>query len=89
MSQPPSRMASPRGTSSLAACTVQVLGDAVASPPGIDEPKINAIDVRHGEYRSTKLCDYTSENTQRLGVDATKELPLRIPEIQRMVGALA
>jgi Polysaccharide biosynthesis protein C-terminal len=40
-----------------------------------------------GEQRSSKLCDYPSANTERLGVDATKELLL--PEMQRMAGALA
>ena len=34
------------------------------------------------------MRDYTSANTERLGVDATKELLLRLPEMQRLVGAL-
>jgi UDP-glucose 4-epimerase len=42
-----------------------------------------------GEQRPARSYDYTSANTERLGVDATKELLLGIPEMQRMVGALA
>ena len=42
-----------------------------------------------GEQRTAQLCDYTSANTERLGVEATKQLLLRLPEIQRMVGAVA
>lgn len=30
--------------------------------------------------------DYTSANTTRLNVDQTKELLLKLPEIQRLVG---
>lgn len=42
-----------------------------------------------GDQRGGKLCDYTSANTERLDVDATKDLLLRLPEMQRMVGVLA
>jgi UDP-N-acetylglucosamine 4,6-dehydratase/5-epimerase len=41
-----------------------------------------------GERRAAGLSDYTSANTERLGLEATKDLLLRIPEMQRMVGAL-
>ena len=41
-----------------------------------------------GEQRNAQVRDYTSANTDRLGVDATKELLLRLPEMQRLVGAL-
>jgi UDP-glucose 4-epimerase len=42
-----------------------------------------------GEQRTAWLSDYTSSNTERLGLAATKELLLRIPELQRMVGVMA
>jgi UDP-N-acetylglucosamine 4,6-dehydratase/5-epimerase len=42
-----------------------------------------------GEQRTAGLSDYTSANTERLGVADTKELLLRIPEMQRMVGVMA
>ena len=38
-----------------------------------------------GETRTARLDDYTSENTDRLSVEATKELLLTIPEIRTLL----
>ena len=38
-----------------------------------------------GETRTARLDDYTSENTDRLSVEATKELLLTIPEIRALL----
>jgi UDP-glucose 4-epimerase len=40
-----------------------------------------------GEHREAQLGDYTSQNTGRLDLQATKELPLRLPEIQRLLAS--
>jgi UDP-glucose 4-epimerase len=40
-----------------------------------------------GEQREAALDDYTSENTERLDVEATKQLLLQLPEMQRIVAA--
>jgi UDP-N-acetylglucosamine 4,6-dehydratase/5-epimerase len=42
-----------------------------------------------GEQREVEVADYTSENTQRLDVAATKELLLRLPEVRRLIGDTA
>lgn len=39
-----------------------------------------------GEGEVAELDDYTSENTERLGVEQTKALLLTLPEIQKLVG---
>jgi UDP-N-acetylglucosamine 4,6-dehydratase len=38
-----------------------------------------------GEPRETDFDDYTSENTERMGIDQTKALLLRLPEMQDLV----
>lgn len=45
--------------------------------------------VSDGEQRTVEQHDYTSANTERLGPDLTRELLLRLPEMQRLVGVLA
>jgi UDP-glucose 4-epimerase len=40
-----------------------------------------------GEQREAALDDYTSENTERLDVEATKQLLLQLPEMQCIVAA--
>jgi UDP-N-acetylglucosamine 4,6-dehydratase/5-epimerase len=38
-----------------------------------------------GEHREAQLDDYTSQNTERLDLEATKELLRQLPEIQRLL----
>jgi UDP-glucose 4-epimerase len=40
-----------------------------------------------GEQTEASLDDYTSENTERLDIEATKGLLLQLPEIQRLVAS--
>ncbi|NUL48309.1 polysaccharide biosynthesis protein [Cellulosimicrobium funkei] len=42
-----------------------------------------------GETTISRADDYTSENTHRLDVEGTKELLMRLPEIQDLMGAKA
>lgn len=42
-----------------------------------------------GQREEVKLVDYTSENTQRLDVEATRQILMTLPEIRRLVGAAA
>lgn len=42
-----------------------------------------------GEHRRAEVRDYTSENTERLDVEATKQLLLRLPQIADLVGVAA
>jgi UDP-glucose 4-epimerase len=41
-----------------------------------------------GERRTVELSDYTSGNTERLDLQATKDLLLALPEMQELTGAL-
>lgn len=41
--------------------------------------------VEEGDKKQAHLQDYTSENTQRLDLDGTKELLMTIPEMRRVV----
>ena len=45
--------------------------------------------VSDGEERVVEHSDYTSANTERLDLAATEELLRRLPELQRLMGALA
>lgn len=40
-----------------------------------------------GEPREAEFDDYTSENTQHMGIEQTKALLLELPEIQELLGA--
>ncbi|GAA2096342.1 polysaccharide biosynthesis protein [Microlunatus panaciterrae] len=40
-----------------------------------------------GEQREVELDDYTSENTERLDVEATQKLLRTLPEVRRLIGA--
>ena len=42
-----------------------------------------------GDRRSLEPSDYTSANTERLSLEATKKLLMTLPEMQALVGALA
>jgi UDP-N-acetylglucosamine 4,6-dehydratase/5-epimerase len=42
-----------------------------------------------GEQREVEVADYTSENTERLDVAATKELLLGLPEVRKLIGDAA
>lgn len=42
-----------------------------------------------GEKREIEYSDYTSENTRRLNVEATKELLSTLPELKQLIGARA
>jgi len=39
-----------------------------------------------GESTAAELEDYTSENTQRMDVEQTKQLLLKLPEIRSLLG---